>query len=288
MPEHGWTFTADPLRYAQTTLDFLCANPIGNTVALGVAIRLDRNPREPQPGDCYGWWTDAAGEIGAAFSTQAPFAVTLSAGMPHEAVRSLAGAWLESGHDRPSGVFGPVETAETIASDFAERTGGSYRVKPKHAMRLFEFAEPAPPDPAPRGEHRLATLEDLQVVVRWDNAFLTDCGIPLSPKTEPLVRARIEEGRGVLWTVDGEPVATAAYLPVVAETARITAVFTPPEHRRHGYAAGVTWAATQAAQADGAKHVLLHTDLSNPTSNKIYQKLGYRPVHDVTEFEFDD
>lgn len=288
MPEPGWTLTDDPLRYAKTVLDFLRANPIGNTVALGAAIRLGDGSRAPQPEDCYGWWADATGAIGAAFSAQRPFAVTLSARVPEEAARSLAGAWLDSGRVRPSGVFGQVTTAETAAADFARRTGGSYRVRPKHAMRLFEFAEPTPPDPAPRGEFRQSTLADLPLVVRWDQAFLEDCGIPPNPDPESSARARIEEGRGLLWTVDGEPVATAVHTPVVADSARITGVYTPPEHRGNGYAAGVTWAVTHVAQAAGAKHVVLHTDLSNPTSNKIYQRLGYRPVHDVTEFELGD
>jgi predicted GNAT family acetyltransferase len=43
---------------------------------------------------------------------------------------------------------------------------------------------------------------------------------------------------------------------------------------------------SQHALAHGAERVLLHTDLANPTSNGVYQRIGYRPVHDVTEFEF--
>ena len=174
MPEPGWTFSTDPLRYAETTLDFLRANPIGNTVALGIAIRLHVSPRVPQPEDCYGWWTDAAGEIGAAFSAQAPHALTLSARVPEEAAKTLADAWSDTGRARPVGVFGQVETAEAITADWARRTGGGYRARPKHAMRLFAFAEPAPPDPAPRGEPRPATLAELPLVMRWDEEFLTD------------------------------------------------------------------------------------------------------------------
>jgi predicted GNAT family acetyltransferase len=30
----------------------------------------------------------------------------------------------------------------------------------------------------------------------------------------------------------------------------------------------------------------LFTDLANPTSNSIYQKIGYRPVFDICEIEF--
>jgi ribosomal protein S18 acetylase RimI-like enzyme len=298
----GWTLTADPLRYVETAsvLDFLRADPVGNTVVLGVAIRLRHSPREPRPTDCYGWWTDGAGRVGAAFSAQDPFAVTLSARVPEQAARTLAGAWLDSGRARPSGLFGAVETAERIAADFAERTGGGYGPRPQHSMRLFGFAEPTPPDPAPRGVSRLATMADLELVTRWDCAFLEDCGIPVTPGQAAITKGRIADGRSVLWTVEGagsaggagnaegEVVAMASYSTIVAETSRITGVYTPPEHRENGYATGVTWAVTHIAQEAGARRVLLHTDLSNPTSNGVYQRLGYRPVHDVTEFELTD
>lgn len=48
----------------------------------------------------------------------------------------------------------------------------------------------------------------------------------------------------------------------------------------------MTWAVTHEAITSGAEHVVLHTDLANPTSNGIHRRLGYRPVRDVTEFEF--
>lgn len=48
----------------------------------------------------------------------------------------------------------------------------------------------------------------------------------------------------------------------------------------------VTAAATAWAQQAGARHVVLFTDLSNPLSNTIYPRLGFRPVHDAVEIEF--
>ena len=37
----------------------------------------------------------------------------------------------------------------------------------------------------------------------------------------------------------------------------------------------------------GRQFAFLHTDLSNPTSNKIYQAIGYRPVCDAEALKFD-
>ncbi len=52
-------------------------------------------------------------------------------------------------------------------------------------------------------------------------------------------------------------------------------------------ASAVTAAATQAALDAGRRFVFLFTDLANPTSNKIYQAIGYEPVIDVDLIRFE-
>ena len=71
------------------------------------------------------------------------------------------------------------------------------------------------------------------------------------------MRALIAGGGELLWEVDGEPVAQAAARAVVAGMSRIGPVYTPPEHRGHGYAAAVTAAAARWALERGARQVLL-------------------------------
>jgi predicted GNAT family acetyltransferase len=63
-------------------------------------------------------------------------------------------------------------------------------------------------------------------------------------------------------------------------------VYTPPQHRRCGYGAAVTAACTRDALRHGAEQVVLFTDLTNPTSNALYQRLGYQPVRDRTIMKF--
>jgi predicted GNAT family acetyltransferase len=48
----------------------------------------------------------------------------------------------------------------------------------------------------------------------------------------------------------------------------------------------VTWAVSRAALDAGVTGVLLFTDLANPTSNALYQRLGYRAVSDRTMYSF--
>ena len=90
----------------------------------------------------------------------------------------------------------------------------------------------------------------------------------------------------MVWKVEGVPVAQASARPVVAGMSRIGPVYTPPQHRRHGYASAVTAAASQWALDEGAQRVLLFTDLANPTTNRLYPRIGYRPVYDALELRF--
>jgi predicted GNAT family acetyltransferase len=86
----------------------------------------------------------------------------------------------------------------------------------------------------------------------------------------------------MLWAVDGVPVSMAGVSPVIAGQGRVAPVYTPTELRGRGYAGMATVAASRALIAAGADEVLLYTDLANPTSNALYQRLGYRPVENVT------
>jgi RimJ/RimL family protein N-acetyltransferase len=290
MPENTWTFTGPERRveFAELVRPVLELDPVRNTNILTSVGRLPTDEQPWHAENCYGYWTDDEGRIRAAFIAPHGYAVMLSADVPARAAAQLPPAWQKSGRARPAGVFGRVPTAERIAADWAKLTGGTYRAVPKRAFRLFSFDEPTPPDPAPRGEARHATADEVELSTGWDKAFCEDCGFFTMEDREPFVRAQIEQRRQLMWTVDAVPVAQAVYTPIMAATTRIVGVYTPPEHRRNGYAAGLTWAITQQALAAGAERVVLHTDLSNPTSNAIYQRLGYRPVHDSTEFELAD
>jgi predicted GNAT family acetyltransferase len=72
----------------------------------------------------------------------------------------------------------------------------------------------------------------------------------------------------------------AARNQAAAGVARLGPVYTPIEHRRRGFGAAVTFACTRDALENGADQVVLFTDLANPTSNAIYQQIGYRPIRD--------
>ncbi len=92
------------------------------------------------------------------------------------------------------------------------------------------------------------------------------------------------EGALWVWQVGREPVSMLGIAPVSMGVARITLVYTPPAHRRHGYASAAVAAASRWALDHVARECVLYTDRANPTSNKIYEAIGYRQVEDAAEW----
>src|ERR687893_593156 len=98
---------------------------------------------------------------------------------------------------------------------------------------------------------------------------------------------RLDELRPPAGVPGAARVAGMADLAPAAGMSRLSSVWTPPEHRGRGFGSAVTAAASRWALDAGATHVVLFTDLTNPVSNSIYPKIGYRPVYDAVDLAFD-
>jgi predicted GNAT family acetyltransferase len=75
-------------------------------------------------------------------------------------------------------------------------------------------------------------------------------------------------------------------LGITPNGAVISLVYTPPEHRRKGYGSSCVAALSQTLLSRGHKYCFLFTDLANPTSNHIYQAIGYQSVGDLYDYSF--
>ena len=85
---------------------------------------------------------------------------------------------------------------------------------------------------------------------------------------------------------EGAVVAFAGYSEGAADTVRIAPVYTPPCHRGRGYASAMVGELSRELLGSGKRAIFLTTDVANPTSNNIYQRIGFRPVADHFQFEF--
>jgi predicted GNAT family acetyltransferase len=78
----------------------------------------------------------------------------------------------------------------------------------------------------------------------------------------------------------------AYYTPPAAGVSRIGPVYTPPQQRRRGFAAACTAATSDVALRSGANDCVLYTQLTNPQSNAIYRRIGYRAAAEQLRYAF--
>ncbi|MEU7702572.1 GNAT family N-acetyltransferase [Streptomyces sp. NPDC039028] len=261
-----WHFTEDTAAFRAAAGAHLAAEATRNTAVLTLMDGADR----------LGWWAGPDGRTTAVLAVSRSGALHLGAAT-EEAARALA----SRPGEEPVSVRG--ETAAVEA--YARASGRPWR--PVVRMRLFRLGEPVPPDPAPAGRHRTAAARDVPLVAAWTREFAVAIGEEPAEDYTGFVAERISEGRLVLWEApDGRPVSMAAVSRTIEGQARVHLVYTPPAERGNGYAAGATDAVGRVAAARDATRILLFTDLSNPTSNALYQRLGYRPVTDHLGVEF--
>ncbi|QFG25986.1 GNAT family N-acetyltransferase [Actinomadura sp. WMMB 499] len=274
----GWTLTRDLDAFLADAGAFLRAAPVVHTVALTATATM----RAQRPGDredvLFGRWTRAGRVEGVALWTP-PRPPLL--GCAPGAARELADAL--AGHGDVRGVHAAPGAAEAFTDAWRRRTGGEARVAMR--QRLYRLGTLAAPEPPPPGAPRIATAADRDVARTWVVAFSEE-DEEHGPADPAMLDDRIATGGLVLWERAGTPVSMAARTRIIAGMSRVAPVYTPPEHRRHGYGAAVTAAVTRSVLDAGAREVVLFTDLANPTSNAIYRRLGYRPVEDRTIMAF--
>lgn len=269
----------EPGKFEATAGRLFAADPVRHTIAVGVIARYLHDPAtEPVMVTVH-----RDGELYGAVLRTPPWPLVASA-LPVDAAPEVAEVLAAIDPDMP-GVTGPREPAEGFARAWADVTGAG--VQEAMASRLFELGDLD--EPTVPGDARAATLDDLPLLVRWRRDFQLEAlgherGVDQADET---VRKGLARGdRYQLWERDGEPVSWAHVSRPTDGMSRVGPVYTPPGQRGRGYGSAVTAVASRWARDAGARHVLLFTDLANPTSNSIYQRIGYRPVHDTCELEF--
>jgi GNAT superfamily N-acetyltransferase len=275
----SWTTTTDPNAFLEAAGAFLHAEPARNSVIL---TRVETMRASDSRDGLLGFWQPPGEPVGGAFMHTPPYPAALTA-MPAAAAATLAADLAAAGHPLP-GVNGNSGASESFAAAWAERTGATVTVHRRMLLHRLDAFDP--PDPMPAGKAVVAGPEHRDLLVAWYEAFAAEIDEP-QRDVGPQVDDRISHGGLTLWLVDGQPVSLAGTTRAVAGALRVAPVYTPPEHRGRGYAAGATAAVTRAAVDAGAREVLLYTDLANPTSNRLYARLGYRPVEDAVMFVVD-
>jgi GNAT superfamily N-acetyltransferase len=254
--------------------EFLRSERARNTVALTVTEAMRADPTL-YSSPLFGWLPGDTGLSGAFMQTP-PFPAFLTA-MTEAAAVALADQLAAVRADLP-GINAEEAAAWAFAGVWRERTGKNATVQRR--SRLFRLGELTWPSPMPDGTSRLATTADRDLLLAWMGAFDSDIGDRPAQDHGRAIDSRLAYGGFTIWEVGGVPVSVAGVTRSVGGMIRVGPVYTPPEQRGRGYGGAATSAVSEAAVNQGIAEVLLYTDLANPTSNALYQRLGYQPVED--------
>ncbi len=271
------------------TLQYRARQPLRTNVLGSVAVTVASGQRTYR--ETWFWLVlEGRDVIGAALRT-APFALHLGP-MSDDAAAALARVVAEHDDGFPS-LTGTSGAVKAFLESYRRHgsPGSARRDHPGRREHLYALDELRAP--AVAGSWRLATIDDHALARRWFLAFLEFIDGPLTGAArydDDALRVRLRAGALSLWSVDGEAVSMAGHAAPVhtpaGQVVRIGPVFTPEVHRGHGYASAVT-AALSSHLLDQGATVMLHADADNPTSNAIYQRLGFVRHDSLTTLTLD-
>lgn len=200
-------------------------------------------------------------------------------------IKEVSSTMVNAVHEIESDLPGVLGSNEIVVP-FAEQWCGKYktRVSRMIAHRLYRLTELIRPE-FTDGFLRKAAHDDEDLVIEWTAAFHEEAlGERLTEHQHKLYLDRISSGDIYLWDIT-RPVSMAVSSRPTRRGISIGGVFTPPSERNHGYATSCVAALCEELLSK-YDFCLLFADLSNPVSNSIYMKMGFKEYCDTTNYSF--
>lgn len=278
---------ADAVAFLAAAGSWLARDEAAHCLLLGLAAGLRDEPGRYDGAPYFAVVRDVAGAVVAAALRTSPAHNLILSRAPEAALPPVV-ADAHAVFPTLPGLLAPTEIAAPFAALWHGRTGQPYRRNV--AERIHALTEVIPPRAVPGGARR-ATEADRELLVAWNLAFARDVDQRVD-RAESVravdfrLRLAPETGGLWLWEDNGLPVSLAGYGGPTPHGIRIGPVYTPPAHRGKGYASANVAALSQWLLDGGRQFCGLFTDLANPTANKVYRQIGYRPVCDMDEYAF--
>ncbi|MGD2027490.1 MAG: GNAT family N-acetyltransferase [Anaerolineales bacterium] len=274
-----------PEDFLEITGEELYKSEVVNSLMLGIVERLLDDPNYFGTDPYLGLVHTGEDSVLAATMTP-PFGLLISAlrkdakaAMPLLVEDLVSGGW-----PLPD-VHGANPSPEQFAEVWAAHTGG--KIKLDMAQRLYALHEVTLPESVP-GRMIQAGSDHAALIAEWMRYFEIDSfgqAMRSIEESRKAAEGRIAKGDWYLWEVGGEVVSMALQTRPIKHGCSVGGVYTPPKHRRNGYASACVAALSQKLLEVGFEYTSLFTDLANPTSNSIYKMIGYRPVADFNKYK---
>jgi predicted GNAT family acetyltransferase len=251
---------------------------------LGVCERLTADPHEYGTEDPWFLSLEEDGKVCAAALRTPPYKILLAAfsGEPSQIAGQFA-AEVSSIFDEIPGVVGEPGITDMFARAWSSVRGCG--IQGTMLQRVYSLSE-VRPIRLSEGKLRKAGETDKQLVVQWVAAFQEDIfGQVDDGQIAVQAGKQVDRGEVYLWE-DGEPVSMAAACRPTGDAVSIGLVYTPPPLRNNGYASSCVATLCERLLESGYRYCMLYTDLSNPTSNSIYKRIGFTEVCDSVDYTF--
>ena len=280
-----YEFVTDPAEF-RARAALLLLDEARHNLMLGILGTLVRSP-EVYPDPKMFLVVDRQVAIAAALMT-APYNLIIADTASEQAMEVLAAGIAADGVVIP-GAIGNQPTVGRFVAAWERITETPCRLRMEQGVFALDQVAAVPAAP---GSARVATPDDLAVITDWTRVFLAEA-LPDEPVDEEgnlkAIRRRLEgEGPGAywIWSCEGQPVSLTGHGNPTGRGIRIGPVYTPPVHRGRGYASSLVAAESQWLLDNGYEFCFLFTDLANPTSNAIYERIGYRQVAEAASYVF--
>jgi len=182
------------------------------------------------------------------------------------------------------GVIGPRDVAEGFADLWTRKTGCTAEVRMEQMIYRLDRVNEIALCP---GRLVYATLQHVDLLSEWIAQFSQITPEPVSrEEAQQKAEKAVEESRVFLWH-DDVPVSMAVRARPTRNGVVVSGVYTPPEFRNRGYSTSCVSSLSKTLLDEGYAFCSLYTDLSNPTSNHIYKRIGYRPVRRSVVYGFE-
>lgn len=277
--------------FRERALSFLLSREAEHNLLLSALGKLAAADAPAAP-EAYFAVVDEESRVVAA-AVMAPSANLFVSVVEDDRALALLAADLRDAERPVPGVVAPSAVARGFVDRFAALTG---RPASRYmALRLFRLEQVSPPTAVPGTMRRMAE-EDRAVVRRWMVEFIRDANlrdaVPDEAEQDRIVDGRLalppDQAPGLyVWEAAGQVVSMANVVDRTPSGKHVNGVFTPAAQRRRGYASALVAEVSRRVLDGGHAFVTLFTDLTNPTSNRIYQAVGFRPVCDVDDYRFE-
>ncbi|GFE18712.1 N-acetyltransferase [Streptomyces glebosus] len=282
MRPDDWHLTEDVHDFHARAGDFLRSRPALHTTPLTTIEKL-----RTRGVNAFGGPAPVLGCLERAGTVHATFCLIRGLSPTHltpEQADTLAAHLAALGQSLPF-VSADHDTATAFAEAWQRRTGATPILRDR--IRLYRLGTLTPPTPVPAGRGRLVGGQDREQLMLFLREFTTDVREAVTIDTASWAGTRFADKHFTFWeTPDGTPVSMAGATSMVGGMVRVDPVYTPAHLRGRGYAGAVTAEVSQAALTAGATDVALYADPANPTSNALYQRIGYRPIAEWAVYDF--